>query len=234
MKWGAIFDWDGVIIDSSTHHEESWARLAAETGHRLPAGHFKRGFGMKNERIIPGLLGWSSDLDEIHRLSLRKEELYREIVREWGIAPLPGVVSWLDRLHDRGIPCAIGSSTHRLNIDTGLSILGFGERFAVVVTAEDVRNGKPDPEVFLTAATRIGVPPEHCVVFEDALVGIEAAHRGGMQVVAVATTNPIDRLETADVAVHRLDELTVDQLASRLASNPERSHESRSDNLIAG
>jgi beta-phosphoglucomutase len=97
-----------------------------------------------------------------------------------------------------------------------------------------VRNGKPDPEVFLTAAARIGIPPEQCVVFEDALVGIEAAHRGGMQVVAVATTNPIDRLETADVAVHRLDELTVDQLASRLASNPEKSRKSRTDNLIAG
>ncbi len=146
---------------------------------------------------------------------------------KWG-----AIFDWDGR--DRGIPCAIGSSTHRLNIDTGLSILGFTERFAAVVTAEDVRNGKPDPEVFLTAAARIGIPPEQCVVFEDALVGIEAAHRGGMQAVAVATTNPIDRLEPADVAVHRLDELTVDQLASRLAGNPEKSGKSRSDNLIAG
>jgi beta-phosphoglucomutase family hydrolase len=218
MKWGAIFDWDGVIIDSSAHHEESWERLAAETGYSLPPGHFRRGFGMKNEKIIPDLLAWSFDPDEIHRLSLRKEELYREIVKEWGIAPLPGVVVWLDRLRDQGIPCAIGSSTHRLNIETGLSILGFRERFASVVTAEDVRHGKPDPEVFLTAAARIGVAPQRCVVFEDALVGIEAAHRGAMQVVAVATTNPIELLKAADFAVHRLDELSVAELASRLAN----------------
>jgi beta-phosphoglucomutase family hydrolase len=218
MKWGAIFDWDGVIIDSSAHHEESWERLAAETRQTLPPGHFKRGFGMKNEKIIPDLLGWSLDPEEIHRLSLRKEELYREIVKEWGIAPLPGVVVWLDRLQDQEIPCAIGSSTHRLNIEIGLSILGFRERFTSIVTAEDVRHGKPDPEVFLTAATRIEIPPQRCVVFEDALVGIEAAHRGGMQVVGVATTNPIDLLKPADFAVHRLDELTVDQLASRLAN----------------
>jgi haloacid dehalogenase superfamily, subfamily IA, variant 3 with third motif having DD or ED len=217
MKWGAIFDWDGVIIDSSAHHEESWERLATETGRSLPPGHFKRGFGMKNEKIIPDLLGWSSDPDEIDRLSLRKEELYREIVKEWGIAPLPGVPDWLDRLRDQEIPCAIGSSTHRLNIEIGLSILGFRERFASVVTAEDVRHGKPDPEVFLTAAARIGVAPQRCVVFEDALVGIEAAHRGGMQVVAVATTNPIELLKAADFAVHRLDELTVNEVASRLA-----------------
>jgi beta-phosphoglucomutase family hydrolase len=217
MKWGAIFDWDGVIIDSSAHHEESWERLAAETGYSLPPGHFKRGFGMKNEKIIPDLLGWSFDPDEIHRLSLRKEELYREIVKEWGIAPLPGVVVWLDRLRDQGIPCAIGSSTHRLNIETGLSILGFRERFGSVVTAEDVHHGKPDPEVFLTAAARLGVPPQRSVVFEDALVGIEAAHRGGMLVVAVASTNPIDLLKAADFAVHRLDQLTVHEVASRLA-----------------
>jgi HAD superfamily hydrolase (TIGR01509 family) len=218
MKWGAIFDWDGVIIDSSAHHEESWERLATETGYSLPPGHFKRGFGMKNEKIIPDLLGWSFDPDEIHRLSLRKEELYREIVKEWGIAPLAGVVVWLDRLRDQGIPCAIGSSTHRLNIETGLLILGFRERFGSVVTAEDVHHGKPDPEVFLTAAARLGVPPQRSVVFEDALVGIEAAHRGGMLVVAVATTNPIDLLQAADFAVHRLDELTVDEVASRLAA----------------
>jgi HAD superfamily hydrolase (TIGR01509 family) len=216
MKWGAIFDWDGVIIDSSAHHEESWERLAAETGYRLPPGHFKRGFGMKNEKIIPDLLQWSSDPVEVRRLSLRKEELYREIVREWGITPLAGVVVWLDRLRERDIPCAIGSSTHRLNIETGLTILGFNDRFAAVVTAEDVHAGKPDPEVFLIAATRLRISPERCVVFEDALVGIEAAHRGKMQVIAVATTNPIESLKAADIAVHRLDELTVDQLAERI------------------
>jgi beta-phosphoglucomutase len=81
-----------------------------------------------------------------------------------------------------------------------------------------VRHGKPDPEVFLTAAARIGVAPQRCVVFEDALVGIEAAHRGAMQVVAVATTNPIELLKAADFAVHRLDELSVAELASRLGN----------------
>ena len=76
---GAIFDWDGVIIDSSLHHEESWERLARETGFTLPEGHFKKGFGMKNEFIIPNVLNWSNRPEEIRELSLRKEELYREI-----------------------------------------------------------------------------------------------------------------------------------------------------------
>ena len=213
---GAIFDWDGVIIDSSAHHEESWERLANETGYQLPPGHFKKGFGMKNEVIIPNLLGWSSGPAEVSRLSLRKEALYREIVLEWGLQPLPGVASWLDQLRAHNIPCVIGSSTHRLNIQTGLELIGLADRFQSIVSAEDVSHGKPDPEVFLTAASRIGVAPEACVVFEDALVGIEAAHRGQMKAVAVATTNPIDLLHTADLAVHRLDELTVEQLQQLL------------------
>ena len=209
---GAIFDWDGVIIDSSSHHEESWERLAKETGYQLPPGHFKKGFGMKNEFIIPNLLHWTTDPEEINRLSLRKETLYREIVLEWGLKPLAGVVAWLDQLRGAAIPCAIGSSTHRLNIETGLALIGLKDRFQVIVTAEDVSHGKPDPEVFLKAASRVCVPPEKSVVFEDALVGIEAAHRGGMKVVAVATTNSIDLLKDADLAVHRLDELTVGRL----------------------
>jgi beta-phosphoglucomutase-like phosphatase (HAD superfamily) len=134
MKLGAIFDWDGVIVDSSSHHEESWERLAKETGFTLPEGHFRRGFGMKNEFIIPNLLNWSNRPPEIRQLSLRKEELYREILLEWGIIrSLPGVIEWL-----------------------------------------------------------------------TAFVGIEAAHRGGMKVVAVATTNRIETLKTADLAVHAL------------------------------
>lgn len=209
---GAIFDWDGVIIDSSSHHEESWERLAKETGYQLPPGHFKKGFGMKNEFIIPNLLNWTSDPQETHRLSLRKETLYREIVVEWGLKPLPGVVDWLDQLRGAAIPCAIGSSTHRLNIETGLALIGLKERFQTIVTAEDVSHGKPDPEVFLKAGGRLGLLPGNCVVFEDALVGIEAAHRGGMKVVAVATTNSIDALKGADLAVHRLDELSVERL----------------------
>ena len=222
MKLGAIFDWDGVIVDSSSHHEESWERLAKETGFTLPEGHFRKGFGMKNEFIIPNILNWSNRAQEIRQLSLRKEELYREILLEWGIRSLPGVIEWLTELRKHGVRCAIGSSTHRLNILTSLTVLGFEDWFAAIVTAEDVSHGKPDPEVFLTAAEQIGIDPGHCVVFEDAFVGIEAAHRGGMKVVAVATTNRIETLKTADLAVHRLDELSVDQVAALVAysSNP--------------
>ncbi|MGB8356048.1 MAG: HAD family phosphatase [Chthoniobacteraceae bacterium] len=212
--WGAIFDWDGVVIDSSFHHEESWERLAREIGKSLPEGHFKAGFGRKNEFIIPGLLDWSHDVDEINRISLRKEALYRDVVKEHGLSPLPGVKEWLQRLKDAGIPCVVGSSTHRLNIETSLDIIHLREYFADIVSAEDVTQGKPAPDVFLKAAAKIHRDPKVCVVFEDAHVGIQAARNAGMKVVGVATTHPLAELGAADFAVKRLDELTIAQLDS--------------------
>src|SRR5277367_1349787 len=134
-KRGAIFDWDGVIINSAAHHEESWERLAREVGKPLPEGHFKLGFGMKNEVIFPELLRWTSDLEEIRALSLRKEAIYREVVRERGIAALPGVEPWLGTLRDAGIPCVIASSTHRENITTTLDVIGLGRFFEALVTS---------------------------------------------------------------------------------------------------
>ena len=211
-KRGAIFDWDGVIINSAAQHELSWELLARECGKALPENHFKRGFGMKNEVIIPELLGWTTVPTEIRLLSLRKEAIYREVVREQGMTALPGVEPWLRTLRDEGIPCAIASSTHLENITTTLDVLGLVEFFSTIITAEDVKRGKPDPEVFLTAAQRIGVEPGDGVVFEDALVGISAAKAAGMRVVAVATTEPKEKLAHADWIVDRLDELSVAQL----------------------
>ena len=205
--WGAIFDWDGVVVDSSAHHEESWNRLAKEEGRTLPPGHFIKGFGMKNEAIIPRNLGWTEDPTEINRISLRKEAIYRTIILDWGISPLRGVKLLLDRLEGDGIPCVIGSSTHRLNITTSLEALGWTRYFRSLVTAEDVNLGKPDPQVFLLAAKAMEMRPERCVVFEDAPMGVEAGLAGGMKVVAVTSTHAKTALERAHLVIRRLDEL---------------------------
>ena len=175
----AIFDWDGVVIDSSAQHERSWELLAAEIGKPLPAGHFKKGFGKKNQVIIPEILGWSQNGEEIDRLGDRKEELYRELVRQGGMRILPGARELLTALKTSGIPRAIASSTSRANLESIFASTGLGEFFDAVVSAEDVTNGKPAPDVFLKAASLLGVPPERCVVFEDALFGIEAAQPRG-------------------------------------------------------
>jgi beta-phosphoglucomutase family hydrolase len=210
---GVIFDWDGVIVDSSRAHETAWELLGAETDRPLPAGHFKRSFGRKNDEIIPEILGWKVSPLELSRLGRRKEELYRQVLREQGIAPLPGVREFLVRLQTAGVPSAVGSSTERLNIDTIMAEIGLGGYFAAIVTADDTTRGKPDPQVFLLAAQRLGIAPNRCVVFEDAFAGLQAARSGGMKAIAVATTHPAEKLRGhADRVVTRLDEVMVAEL----------------------
>jgi HAD superfamily hydrolase (TIGR01509 family) len=205
--FGALFDWDGVVIDSSAQHEKSWELLAREIGKPLPPDHFVRGFGMKNQRIIPEILCWTEDPDEIEKYSLRKEHLYREIILEEGILPLPGVAELLRTLAEHGVPCAVASSTHRRNVEVVVDAIGLRHCFQEIVTGEDVRRGKPDPEVFLESARRIGREAANCVVFEDAHVGIEAGLAAGARVIAVATTHPLEDLGRAHLAVRSLEEV---------------------------
>ncbi len=221
MKWGAIFDWDGVLADTSACHERSWEILAAELGRPLPPDHFHRGFGMKNERIIAELLRWTADPGEARQISLRKEEIFRELARAQGVAPLPGVRDWLGRLDAAGVPRVIASSTHRLNIETLLNLTDL-DGFVDIVAAEDVEKGKPDPEVFLKAAARLGISPTRCAVFEDSPAGIEAGRDAGALVIAVATTHPPERLRRAHRIVRSLDELAVVDIARELGPDPER------------
>jgi beta-phosphoglucomutase family hydrolase len=218
--YGAIFDWDGVVIDSSSAHEESWERLAALEGLPLPDGHFQQGFGKRNQVIIPSVYQWADDPDEVQRLGERKEALYREILTERGLQPLPGVRALLRDLHEAGIPCAIGTSTPRANIDFTLDMLELHDYFQAAVTAEDVSHGKPEPEVFLKCAAALGRAPERCVVFEDARYGIEAGLRGGFKVVAVATTHPIEELGEAHWAVPSLEDVDLKGVLSLIDRIP--------------
>jgi len=207
MLLGAIFDWDGVIIDSINQHKESWIRLAKEESRTLNPANFHKGFGRKNTDIIPNLLQWTTDPDEIHRISTRKEELYREVLGETGLYCLPGVQDLLECLQEANFTCAIGSSTERKNIELALDMLNLRSYFTAIVSADDVDRGKPDPQVFLKAAMAINRDPKIRVVFEDAPVGIQAALAAGMKVVGVATTHFADALANAHKTVQALSDL---------------------------
>ena len=211
MLRAVIFYWDGVVVDSSAHHERSWEVLAAQRGFSLPGGHFKRGFGKKNNMIIPDL-GWATAPAEVDTLAREKEEIYRSLVRQHGIQPLPGIRELLAALQTADIPCAIGSSTERANLDCLLDLMDLRQFFSVIVSGEEVVHGKPDPSIFLLAAERLGTAPAQCVVIEDALVGIEAARRAGMPVLAVATTEALESLRGATSAVPDLRGVTVGDL----------------------
>lgn len=207
-----IFDWDGVVIDSSAQHEHAWEILAKEISKPLPDGHFLLGFGKKNQVIIPEILGWATDPTTITSLSNRKEEIYRELVQASGIHVLPGARELLAALLKAGIPRAIGSSTPRANLDAIFAATGLDAFFDAIACGDDVTHGKPAPDIFLLAAQRLHLPPADCLVIEDAHVGLEAARRAGMETLAVATTNPLADLQYADAAVESLASVTLDFL----------------------
>ncbi len=211
---GVIFDWDGVVIDSSLQHERSWEVLAEEISKPLPVGHFKLGFGKKNQMIIPDILQWASDVEEVQQLADRKEEIYRQLVEDSGVHILPGARELLVALREEGIPAAVGSSTPRKNLNAIFAATGLDEYFQAVVCGDDVLHGKPAPDVFLLAAEKLGLPAGECLVIEDAHAGIEAALRAGMRVLAVATTNPLADLHMATDAVESLADVTPARLAA--------------------
>jgi HAD superfamily hydrolase (TIGR01509 family) len=208
----AIFDWDGVVVDSSAAHEQAWARLAAAEGLPLAPGSFLRGFGKRNEVIIPEIHGWSRDPAEIRRLSLAKEAHYRELAAGGLIRLLPGVRELLEALSAAGIPRVIGTSTHRANLDLAFGRFGLRELFEGAVSSEDVTRGKPDPEVFLKACALAGGDPARSVVLEDTLAGVAAAKAGGFRAVGLCTTNPRETMlgSGADVVAADLSEVTPD------------------------
>jgi beta-phosphoglucomutase len=204
---GAIFDWDGVVVDSSHIHLKSWEMLAEELDLPLPNDHFERGFGKRNQTIIPDIFGWSKNVELIEKWGLRKEEIYREIGSSDGIPLAKGSKEFLKQLHPEPFRCAIGTSTERKNVELAIKQHGLSDFFSASACSEDVQEGKPNPEVFLKAAVGLSISPAQCVVFEDSPHGIEAAINANMKSVALTTSHP------ANVFMHLKPDLVIGSLA---------------------
>jgi beta-phosphoglucomutase family hydrolase len=185
-----IFDMDGTVVDNMRVHNQTWQLVLADEGVRIDIDDFNRQTtGKKTPEILRLYLGEKATSDEIARISEKKEDIYRQVFRPYlrAIAGLPGFLEETRRLH---IPVGLATSAGKINIEYTLSGTGLKPYFDVLVGGEEVLQGKPDPEIFLLAAQRLGVLPQHCLVFEDALLGVEAACRAGMQAVAITTTIP--------------------------------------------
>jgi HAD superfamily hydrolase (TIGR01509 family) len=202
-RWGALFDWDGVLVDSKALHQVAWDQVAREYGYLHGPEEFLRHFGSQNRRAIVDILRWTRDDREVEQISIRKEIIYRELLGSSDIW-MAGSPAFVELLATRGVPCAIVSSSPRENIEIVLGTGSMRQRFASIVTAEDTRLGKPHPEGFLLGAERLGVSPERSVVFEDAPAGIAAGLAGGMRVVALSTTHAASELAGADLSAAAL------------------------------
>lgn len=202
-----LWDLDGTLVDSADDHFDSWLEALGAEGRTVTRGEFEATFGQRNDRILERWLGPDATPDLTRRIAEAKETAYRRLVHRRGLLVLPGAERWVRHLHEAGRRQAIVTSAPRANVDAVLDVLGWHGFFEAIITAEDVGAGKPDPEAFLKAAGRLGVPPARCVVVEDAAAGVEAARRGGMRSIGVGAA----ALDGApDLAVASLAALTPD------------------------
>lgn len=198
---------DGTLIDSEEFHWISWRDTLAKEDIAIAHEQFLSSFGRRNDSILPQWLGARATPELVAKVSNAKEELYRDLVRKNGMPPLPGVANWVHRLHEEGWLQAIASAAPRPNIDVVLETLRAAHCFQGIVSAEDVHRGKPDPEVYLTAASRVGVSPHRCIVVEDAAAGVEGARCAGMHSIGVSHNG---KHLPADIVVTSLDLLDSD------------------------
>lgn len=198
--YGFIFDMDGTLVDNMKYHTDAWQQMLRENGVEMDAEEFLiKTAGRTNLEIIPQIFADISE-ERLAELGERKETLYRELFLRHR-RPVDGAVEFLEASRELGVKMAVATAAPMANVEFILDGLDLRHFFEAVTTAADISNGKPDPEIFLRSAEKLGVEPRHCLVFEDALNGFEAAHRAGMRSIGIATVNTIDRIMQLDSVV---------------------------------
>jgi beta-phosphoglucomutase len=208
-----LWDLDGTLVDSEEFHWRSWRDTLRTEGIELSYDQFRASFGQRNDRILAGWLGPAADPARLRRIGDDKEVEYRRLAETYGLEPLPGAREWLRALRAAGWKQAIASSAPRLNVETMLRVLHLDGYVDAMVSAEDVTTGKPDPQVFLTAAEKLSVAPARAIVVEDAGAGVEAARRAGMRSIGVTKNGRL----AADLVVASLADLPADAFDRLLA-----------------
>ncbi len=183
-----IFDIDGTIVDNMHLHAEAFAVFAERHGlPPLTSEDRARLDGRRNSEIFPILFKREVPREEWQAYEREKEGLYRELSKG-RLSPMKGLQLLIDRLREAGIPMALATSAPEANVIHTLHELGLSAAFPVIVRGDEVARGKPAPDVFIEAARRLQAAPGDCLVFEDAPMGVEAAHAAGMPVVALTTS----------------------------------------------
>jgi beta-phosphoglucomutase len=203
-----IFDLDGVIVDTAVYHYKAWKRLANQLGFDFTEHQNEQLKGVSRTRSLELILGWGG----ITKTDAEKEELaalknswYVDMISKMTPSEiLPGAKEFLQACRDAGLKTALGSASK--NSMTILERVDLTHMFDAVIDGNKVSKPKPDPEVFLKGAEEVGVEPAHCVVFEDAIAGIEAAKNGGMKAVGIGSP---ETLTEADLVVSGLDKMTI-------------------------
>ncbi len=187
-----IFDLDGLILDSQRLATDAWTRAVASLGYCLTEELNLQVIGRNardSDAILCAALGADFPVDAARQTA---RQFFSDLTQERGIPVKPGLGALLNFLEARAVRTAIATSSSRAGCERHLQRAGLLERFAVLVCGDEVKEGKPSPEIFLTAARLLGTDPEACVVLEDSFTGIRAAHAAGMIPIMVPDLLPPD------------------------------------------
>lgn len=206
-----IFDLDGVIVDTAMYHYKAWRRLANQLGFDFTLEQNEELKGISRIDSLKTILNWgglSKTENEIQSLATLKNTWYVEMITKMTSNEiLPGAKEFLELVTSKGYLTALGSASK--NSELILNQIGLMHFFDVLVDGNKVTKSKPDPEVFLVGASELKVKPQECVVFEDAIAGIQAAKMGEMKAVGIGN---VEVLKEADIVVAGLFEMTIEKM----------------------
>jgi beta-phosphoglucomutase family hydrolase len=192
-----LFDMDGVVVDNMPLHRQIWREFAARHGVSCTESELRALDGRRAVDIIAALFGAGRPDDEVAAMSSEREALYHERLATAELHPVPGVIAYMRALGELGVPRVLATSAVPVNVEAVMKRLELASCFEAVVTAVDVRHGKPHPEIYLTAAGRVSAEPARCLVVEDALPGVAAAKASGATCLGLMTSEPEARLREA-------------------------------------
>jgi HAD superfamily hydrolase (TIGR01509 family) len=198
-----IFDMDGVIVDSEPYSMQALIDILRQYGVEPTEDELQRSYGRRVRDDFVDYFSRHRVTADVNIAIAHKHARYYHLAAGH-LQPLPGVGALLRRLRDYSYRLALASSGDRVKVAFGMQALELNGIFEAVVTGDDVSHSKPDPEIYLIAAQRLGVPPAECLAIEDAPAGVEAAKRAGMRCLAVTNSVARDQLDMADLIVDSL------------------------------
>ena len=209
---GALFDMDGVIADTNPYHKKAISLFCEKHGINVGDDFLKEEiYGYMNEEWIPKLFTKELTANEVNILAEEKEAIFRELYEPY-VAPVEGLREFLSLLKAENIKCVVGTSAPAVNAQFILEKTGLKTFFDDVLDSSDVELGKPNPEIYLKCAARIGKMPGECIVFEDSLAGVAAGNAAGCKVVGVATTHSATELSDTALVINNFEKLTLNVL----------------------
>lgn len=211
-KFAVLFDMDGVIVDNNSYHQISWGKFCQNYNLTLSEAELKQHvWGRTNKDVLGFLFKRDLSIEETTRYGEEKEIIYRNMYKPY-IKPVEGLLQFLNSLKMNSIKMAVATSAPSTNLNFVLENIAIAEFFDALVDSSYITNGKPNPEIYLKAARLLDVKPEHCIVFEDSLSGVQAALNAGMKVVAITTTHDQTEFKNVNLVIENFSYLNFDSL----------------------